>query len=79
MDTEFVKTHHLPVIPINPIELKLFDGTSNSVITQSLDLPVIFLTGESMLGIARILPDNDVLNNSSSVAVGDRWDSLFEM
>ena len=49
MDTKFVKSHHLPVVPINPIELKLFDGTSNSIITQSLDLSVIFPTGESML------------------------------
>ena len=48
MDTEFVNFHNLPVYPISPIELKLFDGTSNSVITRSLELPVLFPTGESM-------------------------------
>ena len=31
-----------------PIELRLFDGTSNSIITQSVNLPVSFPIGESM-------------------------------
>ena len=48
VDTEFVNFHNLPVYPVSPIELKLFDGTSNSVITRSLELPVLFPTGESM-------------------------------
>ena len=69
MDTEFVKSHHLPVIPVNPIELKLFNGTSNSVITQSLDLPVIFPTGESMLFNFYVTP----LNLSCSMVLGYNW------
>ena len=69
MDTEFVKSHHLPVIPINPIELRLFDGTSNSIITQSLDLLVIFPTGESMLFNFYVTP----LDPSCSVVLGYNW------
>ena len=69
VDTEFVKSHHLPVIPVNPIELRLFDGTSNSVITQSLDLPVIFPTGESMLFNFYVTP----LDPSCSVVLGYNW------
>ena len=69
MDTEFVKSHHLPVIPVNPIELKLFNGTSNSVITQSLDLPVIFLTSESMLFNFYFT----LLDPSCSVVLGYNW------
>ena len=48
MDSAFVQHYDLPVSSVGPIELKLFDGTSNSTITQSLALPVLFLSGESM-------------------------------
>ena len=45
---EFVRHYNLPALPIPPIDLRLFDGTSNSIITQSVSLPVIFLSGESI-------------------------------
>ena len=48
VDTSFVQYYKLPAYPIDPIELKLFDGTSNSIITQSLALPVRFPSGECM-------------------------------
>ena len=48
VDTNFVQYYKLPTYPVDPIELKLFDGTSNSVITQSIALPVKFLSGECM-------------------------------
>ena len=69
MDTEFVKFHDLPLISVSPIELKLFDGTSNSVITQSLELPVLFSTGESMTILFYVTP----LDSSCSVVLGFNW------
>ena len=36
VDTSFVQYYKLPTYSVDPIELKLFDGTSNSVITQSV-------------------------------------------
>ena len=44
----FVCAHQLSVSPVKPIELKLFDGTCNSIITESLQLPVLFPTSESV-------------------------------
>ena len=46
IDLTFVNIHHLLTCGIPPIKLRLMDGTSNSVITQSLDLPILFPTGE---------------------------------
>ena len=46
IDLTFVNIHHLPTCGIPLIKLRLMDRTSNSVITQSLDLPIQFPTGE---------------------------------
>ena len=46
IDSVFVQTQHLPAYGIPPIKLRL-DGTSNSVISQALDLQIRFPTGES--------------------------------
>ena len=69
VDSEFTWWYNLPVFSVSPIELKLFDGTSNSVITQSLELPVLFPTGESMTVIFYVTP----LDSSCSVVLGYNW------
>ena len=69
MDSGFVLQHNLSVTSVPPIELKLFDGTSNSVITQSLALPVLFPTGESMTVDFYVTP----LDPSCSVVLGYNW------
>ena len=69
VDTEFVNFHDLPLISVSPIELKLFDGTSNSIITQSLDLPVLFSTGESVTISFYVT----LLDSSCSVVLGFNW------
>ena len=69
MDTEFVNFHNLPVYPVSPIELKLFDGTSNSIITRLLELPVLFPTGESMTINFYVT----LLDPSCSVVLGYNW------
>src|SRR5882724_8307359 len=47
IDSAFVKTQHLPAYGIPPIWLRLINGTSNSIISQALDLQLCFPTGES--------------------------------
>src|SRR5882672_11227103 len=40
IDSAFIQTQHLPAYNILPIKLCLIDGTSNSVISQALDLQI---------------------------------------
>ena len=40
IETHFVQKHSLPTTMIPPIPLKLFDGTTNSTITQTVELPI---------------------------------------
>src|SRR5882724_7268757 len=46
IDSVFVQTQHLLAYGIPPIKLQLIDGTSNSIISQALDLQNCFPTGE---------------------------------
>ena len=69
VDTEFVNFHNLPIYPISPIELKSFDSTSNSIITRSLELPVLFPTSDSMTINFYVT----LLNPSCSVVLGYNW------
>ena len=69
IDADFVALYELPTISVNPIELKLFDGTSNSVITQSVNFPVLFPTGESMTFNFYVTP----LDPSCSIVLGYNW------
>ena len=69
VDSGFVREHKLPVFSIDPIELKLFDGTCNSVITQSLDLFVLFPSGESMTINFYVTP----LDSACSMVLGYNW------
>ena len=66
VDSGFVREHKLPVFSVDPIELKLFDGTCNSVIMQSLDLFVLFPSGESMTINFYVTP----LDSACSVVLG---------
>jgi hypothetical protein len=70
VDSKFVQYHALPTTSVSPpIELRLFDGTSNTVITQSLEIPVIFPSGESMRINFYVTP----LDPSCSVVLGYNW------
>ena len=69
MDTSFVQYYKLAAYPVDPIELKLFDRTSNSVITQSIALPVKFLSNECMNVNFYVTP----LDLSCSVVLGYNW------
>ena len=54
---------------ILPIPLKLFDGTTNSTITQTVELPIQFPTGE-LQTVTFYVPSLDA---SCSVVLGHNW------
>ena len=69
VDSKFVQCLNIPLASISPLELKLFDGTSNSIIMQSLELSVIFDSGESMTISLYVT----LLDPSCSVVLGYNW------
>jgi hypothetical protein len=46
IESKFVQKNALPAYSITPIPLKLFDGSTNTTITQALDLRISFPTGK---------------------------------
>ena len=69
VDSNFAHTHNLPLTSIPPIQLTLFDGTSNATITQSISIPVTFDSGESMTLNLFVTP----FDPSCSVVLGYDW------
>src|SRR5712664_1653763 len=69
IDSAFVQTQHLPTYSIPPIKLRLIDGTSNSVISQALDLQIHFPTGESQTLTFYVTP----LDQSCTIVLGYHW------
>src|SRR5467141_2123542 len=69
IDSVFVQTQHLPVYGIQPIKLRLIDGTSNSVISQALDLQIHFPCGESQTLTFYVT----LLDQSCMIVLGYHW------
>ena len=69
MDSKFAHTHDLPLTSVSLIQLRLFDGTSNSTITQSFQFLVTFDSGETMTVNMFVTP----LHSSCSVVLGYSW------
>jgi len=46
LDSAFAHGHSLPTTPTPPVELHLFDGTSNNIISEVVLLSVKFSSGE---------------------------------
>ena len=69
MDSKFAHTHDLPLTSVPPIQLRLFDGTSNAIITQSFQFLVTFYSSESMTVNMFVT----LLDSSCSVVLGYNW------
>ena len=46
LNSTTILKHQLHTYKINPIPLRLFDGTTNSVICSAVDLPLCFPSGD---------------------------------
>ena len=69
LDSVFTSVHKLRTLPIPPIPLWLFDRTSNSVITSTVELPICFPSGEIHSITFYVTP----LDVSCSVVLGHSW------
>ena len=69
LDSVFASIHKLRTLPIPPILLWLFDETSNSIITFTVELPIHFLSGENHSLTFYITP----LDVSCSAVQGHSW------
>jgi len=69
VDSKFVDTHHLKTSATPPVAFRLFDGSSNSTISEIANLPIIFSTGDCMNLDFYVTP----LDFSCSLVLGYNW------
>lgn len=69
LDTNFVNSHGLTTTPISPIQLRLFDGSSNSVVTRTLKLHIRMPTGEITPTTFYVTP----LDSACTAVLGYNW------
>ena len=69
LDSAFARGHSLPTTPTLPVELRLFDGTSNNIISEVVLLPVKFPSGEYMTFDFYVT----WLNSYCSLVLGHSW------
>src|SRR6266481_4176047 len=75
IDAMFVQTQHLTTYGIPPIKLRLIDGTSNSTITQAIDLQLRFPTGATQNLTFFVTP----LDHGCTIVLGYRWLTHFNL
>ena len=69
VDSKFVDTHHLKTSTTPPVALRLFDGSSNSTISEIANLPIIFSTG-NCINLDFYVTS---LNSFCSLVLGYNW------
>jgi len=69
VDSKFVDTHHLKTLATPPVALCLFDGSSNSTISEIANLPIVFSTGDCMNLDFYVT----TLDSSCSLVLGYNW------
>ena len=72
VDAQFAHRHLNP-FPITPIPLRLFDGSSNSTITEAVELPLRFPSGN----VTPIILYLTQLDSSCSMVLGHNWLSRY--
>ncbi len=69
IDSVFCTTNNLTRVPVSPIGLRLFDGSSGSVITECVYLDVLFPSGDSMAIEFYVT----TLDSACSAVLGYNW------
>ena len=69
LETRFVQKYSLKPYDVTPIPLRLFDGSTNTSITQAIDLPIRFLTSELQTVTFYVTG----LDSSCSAVLGHNW------
>ena len=69
IDTTFVNEHAISSYPVPPLQLQLFNGTTNFTIAQAIDLSVCFQTGD----ITPMTFYVTLLDGSCSLVLGHNW------
>ena len=69
VDSKFVDTHHLKTSATPLVALHLFDGLSNSTISEIANLPIIFSTSDCINLDFYVTP----LDSSYSLVLGYNW------
>ena len=69
LDSAFACEYSLPTTPTPPVELCLFDGTSNNIISEVVLLPVKFSSGKSMTLDFYVT----LLDSCCSLVLGHSW------
>jgi len=70
VDTKYALGHSLLTYSVSPIVLRLFDGTSNFVITQAVDLSVKFPASGDVTPMTFYLTP---LDSECSIVLGHNW------
>ncbi len=69
IDRKFIDKHHLKTHSVPPLQLQLFDGTTNNMITQAIDLPVRFAFSVVTPTTFYVTP----LDGSCAIVLGHNW------
>ena len=69
LDSAFAHRHFLPIIPTLPVELCLFNETSNNIISKVVSLPVKFPSGKYMTLDFYVT----LLDSCYSLVLGHSW------
>jgi len=69
IDEKFVIKNNLSTYPVTPLSLRLFDGTTNSVITKAVDTKLCFASGK----ITQTTFYVTSLDGTCSMLLGQNW------